>query len=161
MSMIEQENDLRGFVKNRKLDVLSHDEVSSVLLQSESKVSIFDEQLKNLKKRASCEAGELRTVLFDAALSIEFLNAKLQAANMDNSGEWIPVSDRMPEEERCIDPETGYYGRSDDVLCSAYNEYEMKDEIWIDYTIDGEWQAHEYDEEEELAWMPLPDSYCP
>lgn len=85
-------------------------------------------------------------------------------ANMERSAEdcgvwWITASERMPEEERCIDPETGYYGRSDDVLCSAYNEYEMRDEIWIDYTIDGEWQTHEWYEGEKLAWMPLPTSY--
>lgn len=53
-------------------------------------------------------------------------------------GGWIVASERMPEEHKCIDPETGYYGRSDDVLCSAYDEYEMRDEIWIDHTIDGE-----------------------
>lgn len=96
----------------------------------------------------------------EAAGTIEALSAKLE--NMERSEDyvgWIPASERMPEEERCIDPETGYYGRSDDVLCSAYNEYEMQYETWIDHTIDGEWQSHEYDEEEKLAWMPLPAPY--
>lgn len=74
-------------------------------------------------------------------------------------GGWIVASERMPKEHRYIDPETGCYGRSDDVLCSAYDEYEMRDETWIDYTIDGEWQAHEWDEGEKLAWMPLPTPY--
>lgn len=99
----------------------------------------------------------------EAANTIESISTKLQAANMERSAEdcggWVIASERMPEEERCIDPETGYYGRSDDVLCSAYNEYEMRDEIWIDYTIDGEWQTHEWYEGEKLAWMPLPASY--
>lgn len=97
---------------------------------------------------------------------IEELEAEveeLKAANMERSAEdssgWIIASERMPEEERCIDPETGYYVRSDNVLCSAYNEYEMRDEIWIDYTIDGEWQTHEWYEGEKLAWMPLPAQY--
>lgn len=97
-----------------------------------------------------------------AADTIEALSAKL--ADMERSAEdcgggWIIASERMPEEHRCIDPETGYYGQSDDVLCSAYNEYEMRDEIWIDYTIDGEWQTHEWYEGEKLAWMPLPSPY--
>lgn len=89
--------------------------------------------------------------------TIEPVSPKIQSTNFPS--EWIPVSECMPKEDRCIDPETGYYGRSDDVLCSAYNDYEMKYETWIDYTIDGEWQTHEYDEEEKLAWMPLPAPY--
>lgn len=80
---------------------------------------------------------------------------------LNYGGGWIVASERMPEEERCIDPETGYYGRSDYVLCSAHNDYEMKDEIWIDYTIDGEWQTHEWYEGEKLAWQPLPEPYRP
>ena len=57
-----------------------------------------------------------------AADTIEALSAKL--ADMERSAEdcgggWIIASERMPEEPRCIDPETGYYGQSDDVLCSA------------------------------------------
>ena len=103
-------------------------------------------------------------MLNEAADTIESLSAKLQAANMERSAEdcgggWIIASECMPEEHKCIDPETGYYGQSDDVLCSAYNEYEMRDEIWIDYTIDGEWQTHEWYDGEKLAWMPLPSSY--
>lgn len=75
--------------------------------------------------------------------------------------DWIPVDKRLPEEHTCIDEETGYYGRSDDVLCSAYNEYTGEYEIWIDYTIDGEWQTHEWYEGEQLAWQPLPKPYKP
>lgn len=36
---------------------------------------------------------------------------------------WIPAEKELPEEHTCIDKETGYYGRSDDVLCSAYDDY--------------------------------------
>lgn len=74
---------------------------------------------------------------------------------------WVPVEDGLPKENICIDEETGYYGRSDDVLCSAYNEYTGEYETWIDYTIDGEWQTHEWEEEEKLAWRPLPEPYKP
>lgn len=96
-------------------------------------------------------------LLHNAADTIESLSAKLKEA--DCGGGWIIASERMPEEYRCIDPETGYYGMSADVLCSAYDEYEMRDEIWIDHTIDGEWQTHEWYEGEKLAWMPLPSPY--
>lgn len=96
-----------------------------------------------------------------AADTIEALSAKLtdMERSAEDCGGWIIASECMPEEHKCIDPETGYYGQSDDVLCSAYNEYEMRDEIWIDCTIDGEWQTHEWYEGEKLAWMPLPSPY--
>ena len=72
---------------------------------------------------------------------------------------WIPAKKELPKENTCIDKETGYYGRSDDVLCSAYDDYTGEYETWIDYTIDGRWQTHEWYEGEPLAWMPLPEPY--
>ena len=74
---------------------------------------------------------------------------------------WIPVEKELPEEHTCIDKETGYYGRSDDVLCSAYDDYTGEYEMWIDYTVDGRWQTHEWYEGEPLAWQPLPEPYRP
>lgn len=77
------------------------------------------------------------------------------------NGGWIPAEKELPKENTCIDEETGYYGRSDDVLCSAYDEYTGEHETWIDYTIDGEWQTHDWYEGEQLAWQPLPEPYHP
>ena len=74
---------------------------------------------------------------------------------------WIPAEKELPEEHTCIDEETGYYGRSDDVLCSAYDDYTGEYETWIDYTIDGQCQTHEWYEGEPLAWQPLPRPYSP
>ena len=74
---------------------------------------------------------------------------------------WIPAEKELPEEHTCIDEETGYYGRSDDVLCSAYDDYTGEYETWIDYTMDGQWQTHEWYEGEPLAWQPLPRPYSP
>lgn len=71
---------------------------------------------------------------------------------------WIPVSEGLPEEHRCLD-EDDCYRMSENVLCSAYNEDINEYETWIDYTIDGEWQAHEYYEGEKLAWQPLPEPW--
>ena len=71
-------------------------------------------------------------------------------------GEWIPVEDRLPEEHELIDDETGYYNKSDNVLCCSKNEYNEV-EYWIDYTIDGEWQCSEYLTGDEMYWQPLPE----
>lgn len=136
-------------------------------------MSMIEQQVNKIRKVAKYVylatdkevANDIASTLNQAADTIEALSAKL-AANMERSdryygGGWIVASERMPKEERCIDPETGYYWRSDYVLCSAYDDYEMKDEIWIDYTIDGEWQTHEWYEGEKLAWQPLPEPYRP
>ena len=71
-------------------------------------------------------------------------------------GEWIPVEERLPEEHELIDDETGYYNKSDNVLCCGKNEYN-EIEYWIDYTIDGEWQCSEYLTGDEMYWQPLPE----
>ena len=71
-------------------------------------------------------------------------------------GEWIPVEERLPEEHELIDDETGYYNKSDEVLCCGKNEYNEV-EYWIDYTIDGEWQCSEYLTGDEMYWRPLPE----
>lgn len=44
-------------------------------------------------------------------------------------------------------------------MCSCFDEDEEKYETWIDYTIDGYWQTHEYYEGENFAWMPLPEPF--
>ena len=62
----------------------------------------------------------------------------------------------MPEEHKLIDDETGYYNKSDEVLCCCKNEYN-EFEYWIDYTIDGEWQYSEYIDGDEKYWQPLPE----
>lgn len=72
--------------------------------------------------------------------------------------EWIPCNERFPEEHELIDDETGYYNKSDNVLCCGKNEYN-EIEYWIDYTIDGEWQCSEYLTGDEMYWRPLPDPY--
>lgn len=78
--------------------------------------------------------------------------------NMPKENEWIPVEERLPKEYKSIDEETGYYRRSDEVLCFRKDDYNGT-EYWIDYTIDGEWQRHEYIDGDKLYWMPLPKEY--
>lgn len=77
--------------------------------------------------------------------------------NQPKVNEWIPVEERLPEEYKAIDEETGYYRRSEEVLCFCEDYYNGTG-YWIDYTIDGEWQTHEYIDGEKMYWMPLPKS---
>jgi hypothetical protein len=40
---------------------------------------------------------------------------------------------------------------SDDVLCYSTT----KGEYWIDYTANGKWCYHDYNDKDELYWLPL------
>lgn len=71
--------------------------------------------------------------------------------------QWIPCSERLPEEDHWL----GGSGRqfSDKVLVSVFNSAD-KDE-WVDasYTIDGEWALELSRYSKVIAWMPLPSPY--
>lgn len=88
----------------------------------------------------------------------EYEQLKEYVLNQPKVGEWIPVEERLPEEHKLIDDETGYYNKSDEVLCCCKNEYN-EFEYWIDYTIDGEWQYSEYIDGDEKYWQPLPEPF--
>lgn len=93
----------------------------------------------------------------DASVMKNTLNFVIDLINeQPKVNEWIPVEERLPEEHKLIDDETGYYNKSDEVLCCCKNEYN-EFEYWIDYTIDGEWQYSEYIDGDEKYWQPLPE----
>lgn len=129
----------------------------------------ISEQVNELRKYSELclqygNERRAKELLKEAADTIESLSAKLEAANIERSdryygGGWIPVSVRPPKQKRCIDSETGEYWRSDNVLCSCFDEQKEEYDIWIDYTVDGYWQAHERQEEENLAWISLPEPF--
>ena len=126
------------------------DELKDIYLDIANNYNISDLQYDGDK--VACVASKFRC---DAGRRIEKI-----ILNRMNDG-WIPAEKELPEEHTCIDEETGYYGRSDDVLCSAYDDYTGEYETWIDYTMDGQWQTHEWYEGEPLAWQPLPRPYSP
>lgn len=95
----------------------------------------------------------------DASVMKNTLNFVIDLINeQPKFGEWIPCNERFPEEHELIDDETGYYDKSDNVLCCDKNEYN-EIEYWIDYTIDGEWQCSEYFTGDEMYWQPLPEPF--
>lgn len=70
---------------------------------------------------------------------------------------WIPVTERLPEEDHWL----GGSGKqfSDEVLVSVAN-YDDED-IWtyISQTIDGEWTLELPSHCKIIAWMPLPEPW--
>ena len=108
-------------------------------------MSMISELVKGLRKlgnqwKHNDVAG--CNLIFEAADTIETLSAKLSAHNLANGG-WIPVSERLPRDD-------------EEVLISC--EWGV-DIGW--YDCDGwrsEWINH-YDDDNVLAWMPLPPAY--
>lgn len=63
-----------------------------------------------------------------------------------NKIEWKSAKQELPQEWDCDTHTT-----SDDVLCYSIT----KDEYWIDYVANGKWSRHDYNDKDELYWLPL------
>ena len=118
----------------------------------------------DLKKRIKCGmlyAGELMCIIDDC---------KTVDAETSYHGEWISVSEKMPEEhedyEEIFDPmtlavvDTKLYKCSDLVLVTVYDGNQDKIFVTDDCTVDGKWANYREDYSfEVLAWMPMPAPY--
>lgn len=107
-----------------------------------------------LKRRPVMTAGAKRM----HNLAVEALEAYVPDMNV---GKWIPVSERLPDEDYWTG-ENFYY--SADVLMTVYNAEDEETIIDCGYTIDGRWCSDTTDcfvpsWWEVLAWMPLPEPW--
>ena len=127
-------------------------------------MSMITEQIKMLRDEADHIRmnldydfpGTMATaiMLSEAADTIETLSAKLQAANMERSsayyhGGWIPVTERLPEDEQEIlfSTKTGrvHSGKyHDDDSANQWYSHKDKCRAWNNVV---------------SAWMPLQDVY--
>lgn len=74
---------------------------------------------------------------------------------------WIPVTERLPEEDNCNGIGIQY---SDDVLMTVVNAEDEKTIIDYGYAMDGEWYSNTTDclipnHWKVTAWMPLPEPW--
>ena len=125
-------------------------------------MSMITEQVNRLRRMADLvvinlnhgKEAPLSRELREAAETIEALLAKVQAANMERStayynGEWIPVTERLPEDEQEIlfSTKTGrvHSGKyHDDDSANQWYSHKDKCRAWNNVV---------------SAWMPLPDVY--
>lgn len=128
-------------------------------------MSMVSELVKKLRKYANAYGGYFRIreidgtdeLLRQAADTIEALSAKLAAANMNRSeryysGGWIPVEERLPEEDdrvilctkHGIVKEGEYTGRYGCAMRKGFFAEDCFEDIW-----------------HVSAWMPLPEPYRP
>jgi hypothetical protein len=88
---------------------------------------------------------------------MEYSAAIDEAIKALEAQEWIPVSERLPEEDHWL----GGSGKqfSDNVLTSITNRED--EDAWSDIsqTIDGEWALELPKHCEITAWKPLPEPY--
>jgi hypothetical protein len=95
-------------------------------------------------------------------LAIQALTEKLER-------EWIPVSERLPEEyeqssdvydiETLAVTDTKYFKSSDLVIVTVYDYDKDKTFVCDDITVDSKWCNFESDSFNVLAWQPLPQPY--
>lgn len=95
-------------------------------------MSMISEQVKKIRNVAKCVylatdkevADDISSTLNQAADTIEALSAKLQAANMENSGGWILCEDRLPITSEYMELEpTPYMKRLEIAYISDTVEY--------------------------------------
>ena len=114
-------------------------------------MSMISKQIDDLRAYAKDRKGELAKLVSDAADTIETLSAKLSAANMERSeryyhGDWIPCSERLPEEDQEVLATTNW---GDVTYAWRYDN--------------NKWFIHEGNTnattDDILAWMPMPEPY--
>lgn len=105
-------------------------------------------------------SGDIEGELKELATEIEKYKKQIEDAAQPEQ-RWIPVSERLPEEDYRIGEGVQY---SDDVLITVFEKND--DDIIIDLgcTRDGEWYSQRTDcfipsNWKVTAWMPLPEPY--
>lgn len=73
--------------------------------------------------------------------------------------QWIPCSDRLPDEDYWL----GGSGKqfSDEVLVSVSNSADEDVYVYVSQTLDGKWNLELPEYYEVIAWQPLPEPYQP
>ena len=90
-------------------------------------------------------------------------NAKLELIAAQQEQQWIPVTERLPEEDLFTG---GGKQFSNSVLMTVYDKNDEDTIVDYGHTTDGEWYSDTADEFIEsiadwkvIAWMPLPEPY--
>lgn len=97
-----------------------------------------------------------KSLTIEIEKTIKMIENELKLDDYNLVDMWFSVNEAMPLEYIRFDDETGYYKRSKEVLCFCKDDYNGS-QYWIDYTIDGEWQNHDYCDGDKLFWKPISE----
>lgn len=97
---------------------------------------------------------EFSNLVRKAADTIETLSAKLQAANMDNGGGWIAISERLPTKEESVKNDNRF------ILDDGNRRYEgcfdYIEKRFVRFNCDGMQK-----DKCVIAWREMPEKYRP
>lgn len=108
------------------------------------------EQLKSLKSHCEDFRDGEDSVW---AKDVEALDAAIEALEKQATSEWIPASERLPEEH-----DTMFAKKSDKVNVTVEFDDGSRMTQTL-YTIDGEWKRETNIKHKVIAWRPLPEPY--
>ena len=144
--MTENKGDLisRSYLKDR---LAKHQSILDFEWNSNNLIaSIID----NAPVVEYCNACDLRQQSYENGFSSGFEQGK----NGRSQGRWIPVSERLPEENVCDD---GYHEPSEWVLVQARNGHMYTTRYWS-RDKKNVWTDLRYPDDI-IAWQPLPEPY--
>ena len=123
----------------------------------------YEELAKSLREMQSVEYCVITSVedlpairiVQEAADAIEDLENKLNLWRQDKISRWIPVTERLPEEEESVFVVRKFLGVKGQVPPSTYTEiaYRIGDR-WV--ADSDEYKIARYRHTDPLYWMPLP-----
>ena len=132
-------------------------------------MSMISELVEELIDNADMYTKELHDLMYEAADTIEMLSEK---AREPKKGEWIPCSERLPEDIRPVlvtwknnDPASYYQYIVGKHFIGTAHYYRGKWYWYSSVTEDllaeyGKCETEEFDEAiEAVAWMPLPEPW--
>ena len=132
-------------------------------------MSMISELVEELIDNADLHTKELHDLMYRAADTIEMLSEK---AREPNQGEWIPCSERLPDNIRPVlvtwknnDPASYYQYIVGKHFIGTAHYYRGKWYWYSSVTEDllaeyGKCETEEFDEAiEAVAWMPLPEPW--
>lgn len=142
---------IRGYPMMTRCIVDAEKDVSMKNLSPKEAITILEGMKLDIPLPKAAVTQIKRNLALDMAINA------LNCSEIPNN--WIPCSERLPEEDYWL----GGSGKqfSDEVLVSVSNSADEDVYVYVSQTLDGKWNLELPEYYEVIAWMPLPSPYQP